>query len=235
MIHLSKEVRDYRYERKFHVPELRVDELNHILKLHPALFSEIFYRRAVNNIYFDTTNFDFYQENLAGVADRVKVRIRWYGDIFGHIKKPKLELKIKKGFLGTKVSYPLVAFDFDKNMTLKKMRKEVFLKSDLPPDVAELLKPVHFALVNRYMRKYYVSSNKGFRATVDDELEFYRIKPCINTFQQKCIRDEDIVLEIKYNFDYDDQAHKVCNQFPFRVTKFSKYVTGIAHFEDHFL
>lgn len=41
-----------------------------------------------------------YQDNLIGISDRMKVRIRWYGALLGLIEEPVLELKIKRGFLG---------------------------------------------------------------------------------------------------------------------------------------
>ena len=95
----------YRYERKFLIRDLSVQEIETIIKLHPNFFSEIYYQRNVNNIYFDSLELESYQDNVTGSAQRVKTRIRWYGELFGLIEKPVLELKIKSGFLGRKESF----------------------------------------------------------------------------------------------------------------------------------
>ena len=44
----------YRYERKFIIPSLSEQMVEILVKLNPAMFSEIFHRRYVNNIYFDS-------------------------------------------------------------------------------------------------------------------------------------------------------------------------------------
>ena len=85
----------FRYERKFLVSELNRFEIESIVRLHPAIFSEIYHQRSVNNIYFDTMNVSNYLDNINGVKQRLKVRIRWYGDLFGFIDKSVLEFKIK--------------------------------------------------------------------------------------------------------------------------------------------
>jgi hypothetical protein len=46
-----------------------------------------------------------YWDNVSGLSKRVKVRIRWYGDLYGHIQSPILEFKIRNNTLGSKVSF----------------------------------------------------------------------------------------------------------------------------------
>ena len=60
---------DYRFEHKFLISDFSEDEVESIIKLHPALFSERFYRRSVNNIYFDSPNFKNYFDNVNGVSE----------------------------------------------------------------------------------------------------------------------------------------------------------------------
>ena len=100
----------FRYERKFLISQLSRHEIESIIRLHPAAFSEIYHQRFVNNIYFDTVGLSAYKDNLTGISDRLKVRIRWYGDLFCLIEEPFLELKIKRGFLGGKLRFPLASF-----------------------------------------------------------------------------------------------------------------------------
>jgi len=91
-----KGIKDFRYEKKFIIDQLCHQEIEQLIKHNPAMFSEIFYERRVNNLYLDSLDFTNYNENLSGITERLKIRIRWYGKVFGVIKKPTLELKIKK-------------------------------------------------------------------------------------------------------------------------------------------
>ena len=88
---------DYRYERKFVTSELSKYHVESIVKTHPAIFSEIYQLRNVNNMYFDSFRLVNYSDNVDGSSDRIKIRIRWYGELFGKIKNPVLEIKEKKG------------------------------------------------------------------------------------------------------------------------------------------
>ena len=111
----------YRYERKYFITEITGKDIDYIVKIHPAMFSEIFHERSVNNIYFDSPELNNYFDNIDGNMYRVKSRIRWYGRTFGVIEKPVLELKIKNGLLGRKVSYSLDTFKLDGHFNMQKI------------------------------------------------------------------------------------------------------------------
>ena len=87
----------WRYERKFFISGLKKEDIEFMVKLHPAIFREIYHERTVNNLYFDSYEMKSYLDNVSGNSQRAKVRIRWYGDLFGIIEKPVLEVKIKRG------------------------------------------------------------------------------------------------------------------------------------------
>ena len=107
----------FRYERKFIISQLDRYRVETLIKDHPAMFSEIFHERSVNNIYFDSLSMHSHYNNKCGTSQRMKVRIRWYNDFFPNISNPILEFKVKNNLLGTKFSYPLKAFNFDNNFT----------------------------------------------------------------------------------------------------------------------
>ena len=228
-------IQDYqkwRYERKFFISRDEADrhEIENAIKLHPAMFSEIYYARHVNNMYLDSPELDNYADNLIGTCQRLKVRIRWYQDLFGLVKKPVLELKIKHGEIGTKHSYPLKPFRLDKNFTLDYLQEQVFENSGLPENVLESLKGLRFLLLNRYLRRYFLSADKKYRMTIDSGLEFCNIGPKNNSFDE-CKRFDDIfILELKYQHEHDDGVERITNGFPFRLTKSSKYVLGVDLF-----
>jgi hypothetical protein len=195
------------------------------VKLHPAAFSPLFHPRYINNIYLDTTELDFYFDNVSGKGSRKKARIRWYGDLFGHIEKPVLEFKIREGMLGNKLSFPLKDFTLDNNFSLNTLQ-DVFAKSELPQWAYEVLMLLKPALLNRYLREYNLNFDGDFRLTLDTELSYFLIGKGNNTFMQNH-KGEDVIVELKYNFDKDKKAAEITNRLPFRLTKSSKYVNGV--------
>ncbi len=219
----------FRYERKFFISDLSKHEVENIIILHPAMFSEIFHARIVNNIYFDSFNFKSYFENVDGSTEKSKVRIRWYGELLGLIEKPVLEIKLKKGLLGRKLSYPLQPFSHDGAIDTQRMSNH-FLKTNLPDKIQYMLKGVEPKMMNQYRRKYFQTADKKYRVTIDTELAFYKIDQFGNSFPHKISDENSVILEMKYKSDLDDNANLISNIFPFQVTKSSKYVNGIEMF-----
>lgn len=216
----------YRFERKFRVPERTRQEIQAVLRLHPALFSPIYQPRHIHNIYLDTFALDNYEDNMAGIGQRCKVRIRWYGSLFGEISSPTLELKLKANLVGTKDSYPLQPFTFTRGFDVAAVQ-DVFRDSDLPAGLREDLSCLQAALVNSYYRSYFLSADKRFRVTVDSDMEYLGIRPSSNRFLHRIRDRENIVVELKYQESDDRLARGVASRFPFRLSKNSKYATGL--------
>ena len=216
----------YRYERKFFISEATKEQVEYIVKRHPRFFREIYHERVINNIYFDTLDRDNYVDNIEGATSRTKFRIRWYGELTGLVHTPKLEMKIKEGLLGTKRTFSLNPFVFDTHIT-RFLLSRTFKDAELPPDV--LVKVLHHwpTLVNQYRRKYFQSADKKFRITIDDKQRFYAIRSMGNAFLSKFKDDHNIILELKYDQQYFQEADRVSTKFPFRMTKSSKYARGV--------
>lgn len=218
--------RPYRYERKFLADEMSVHQVCALIKLHPAMFIEPYPPRHVNNIYLDTPSLDCYGENVYGGKDRRKVRIRWYGELFGPIRKPVLEFKIKDGLVGTKQTYPFLPFTLDEKFTYACYR-DALQRSPLPLEVQYTLRDLEPVLVNRYYRWYYATIDGCYRVTVDTEMCFHNIRRHWNPFQY-CVRDHrSIVVELKYDIQHEIHVERISRYFPFSVTRNSKYVQGI--------
>lgn len=217
---------DLRYERKFVISALSKSEVEAIIRLHPAIFSEIYYQRYVNNIYFDTINLSSYNDHLDGISERMKVRIRWYGEVFGRIKEPVLELKIKRSFLGGKLRYPLEPFCLDGDYS-SVIQRDLFEKADIPEALAEYLRHLKFTVLNHYTRKYFQSADRKFTFTLDSDMEYYRIDPANNSFTERIVDRNRTILELKYAQQYDEEARYITNHLPLTVVKSSKYITGI--------
>ena len=99
---LENHQNNYRYERKY---LLKISNSGLFMKkLYLNNFEEIYSPRKVNNIYYDTINLSSLTETKEGLSNRVKYRVRWYGETFKKSNK-NLELKIKSEFLNRKKSY----------------------------------------------------------------------------------------------------------------------------------
>jgi SPX domain protein involved in polyphosphate accumulation len=216
-----------RYERRFLISNLDLKEVEMIIKFNPFLFSEMFYKRRVNNIYLDSLDFGNYMANIQGDSSRAKIRIRWYGKMFGLIENPVLEIKIKNNMLGEKVRFPLKPFILDERFSNNFLQKKVFDKSNLPAGVIEILKISQLSLLNSYKRKYFISRDKQYRITLDEDLIFFKIKDRNNLFKQKIPNRMNIILELKDKRENDQKANQINQYFPFRMTKGSKYVYGL--------
>ena len=82
-------------------------------------------------------------------------------------------------------------------------------------------------LINRYTRKYFLSANGQFRMTLDNGIQYFRPDLPYPSFLEYGFNDPSLILELKYNEELDNEAEAITNKFPFRMTKSSKYVTGL--------
>jgi len=213
---------ELRYERKFVTSELGSAEVEGLIRFHPALFREAYRPRWVNNIYLDTPSLLHYQANVKGESRRVKCRIRWYGSPGGPIARPILELKRKQALLGSKESHALRPFDLDDGFDPALL----FDKSELPAPLRCELAVLQPVLINRYRRRYFVSRDGVYRITVDSDLG-YRAVTDGGRVRSWIGNDGRVIIELKFGLGHEDGASRIATRFPFRVTRSSKYVSGV--------
>jgi hypothetical protein len=158
---------------------------------------------------------------------RRKLRVRWYGEPFGAITRPMLEIKVKIGQVGTKQSYPLSTFQMNACFC-DRVYQRVLSESDLPSKIRLDLRDLNVVLFNRYFRHYYATHDGAFRLTLDTRMEFFKVNGLFgNQFIHHQVNTRDVVVELKYENEYDPYADRVASFFPFRMTRSSKYVQGI--------
>lgn len=220
-------LRTFRYERKFLVEDLMPFQVAALIKQHPRLFYAPYPPRYVDNLYMDTPDMINYFDNVAGATQRRKVRVRWYGDPFGEIVRPLLEVKRRDGVVGTKHTYPLSGFKMDTRFC-DRLLQRALAESDLPPEARLALRGLHVVLFNRYFRHYFATRDGNFRITLDYQMEFYKVNGKFgNQFIHRQFNARDVVVELKYEVEQEPQANRVAAFFPFRVTRNSKYVQGV--------
>ncbi|MFK8006803.1 MAG: polyphosphate polymerase domain-containing protein [Saprospiraceae bacterium] len=205
-----------RYERKYKIENLSYSLVEQSIRLHPAGFRKIFPDRQVNNIYFDTSDWTTFKENVMGIAERKKFRVRWYSENLQAIEKPVFEIKIKSNQLGDKISHPISPFQLSNlNFTLKEIQ-----------NLSEAKVPLFPTLLNSYHRSYFGTPDGKFRITLDRKLRYFSL---LNNskFNRYQIENEEVVMELKYDETLDLATDRITQHFPFRMTKSSKYVSGI--------
>lgn len=218
----------YRFERKFLITEFSFAEVEKEIRIHPAMFFEIYHMRQVNNVYFDTISFKNYYDNVEGRKDRLKVRVRWYGPSSETIAmKPVLELKIKIGALGRKEQYQIPSFTLGHGNWINEICHAIE-DAGISLRVKSLTMLMRPTLINTYRRKYFLSRDGFCRATIDTDMRYYRPDPVHTKLFARHVDNQNTVLELKYDSAEDNTGTRaIANTLPFHMTKNSKYVTGV--------
>jgi len=212
---MIKEERPYRYELKYVLNAADLNSFYAILHTHPAGFNKLFPDRIINNIYFDDVDFSSCQDNLFGVSERVKIRYRWYGD-FESFSRGIVEKKIKNNTLGTKE----------------------FININAPASLADLSSKVNAisptsmvfpSLQNSYQRSYFIDRELKFRMTIDRKLSFHYPGYMLEDMSQATFQDDRIIIEIKFDIADYTFFDRISNALPYRLSKHSKYVTGLTN------
>lgn len=206
-----------RYERKYRIEGLALSVILQTIRMHPAGLSKIHPDRQINNIYFDTPDLTTYKENVMGLANRDKFRVRWYGfDPFA-IQKPKLEIKHRRNNVGYKTTHLVEVFDFE-NLT------PLIQQVNSLSGTSALLRPT---LQNSYKRAYFGTRDEKFRVTIDWDLSYASMLTSNQFIKHQHSEKNVFIMEVKYEQELEGEADRISQFFPFRSTKNSKYVTGI--------
>ena len=176
--------------------------------------------RFINSIYYDDDNFTTAQNNLSGISNRRKYRIRWYGSEF---KKFFYEIKIKRNNLGKKISLKTNQNEIDlenlysfKKRYLNKKENKFFLEYV----DSFSLKP---QLKVSYLRSYYLYEGK-VRITFDQNIN-YSLANRFNKVDK--INDLMSVIEIKFLPENYNLVLKLLKNYKFITKRFSKYLRGL--------
>lgn len=215
-----------RYERKYTLAGISTEQVINLVRLHPALFYEPYPERTVNNIYLDTPDLRHYLEHSNGASRRTKVRVRWYGRFGGPIARPVLEFKSRDGVVGGKESYPFPAFvlngSFPRSALVEAQRHR-----GIPEAARWQLAGLRPSLGNRYRRRYFCTADRSVRLTVDWALEFIEVAGAHQHLRQLPPEHRLVVVELKYPPEVSERAVEIARQFPFQLTRCSKYVMGV--------
>ena len=195
---------------------------NYLALINTLIRSNLFFRtqfptRKVNSVYFDTNNYTSIRQNLDGVSNKKKIRIRWYGNK-EVLVNPIIEIKSKKGFETKKESIRIKELDQVKLFNLKKNKDKLNarLKSK------KIINPI---LTTHYEREYFISLNGKIRATVDYNLKSIFLNNLSQIDIVKNFKNISI-LELKYSTGLDKYVRENLKDITLRLSKNSKFVNS---------
>jgi SPX domain protein involved in polyphosphate accumulation len=214
-----------RYEIKFIIEPLENHRVLNWLRQHNSCLISEFPDRQVNNIYFDSYNYQSYCENIYGSSSKSKIRFRWYGNS----KVPddgSLEIKCKRNQLNWKLIYKTQGVLGSNGCDWRTLCSEI--RQQLPKEGKKWMEmnplPV---LINTYNRKYFVSKDKKVRVTLDTNLNIYdQSQKSLPNYSSKSNLPKVLILEIKFSREFRDHVMHMFGNIPWRSSRFSKYVSG---------
>ena len=212
----------YRYEIKITIYKFNeIIYLNWILSLKKLKVQNE--SREINNIYYDTLNFESARNNLDGISNRTKYRVRWYKKNLQYTNC-NVELKIKREKLNKKIIIPTNLSYLDVlNKDLFDLVKNNFNDKDVI-DRNLYIQKFFPTVQNKYHRVYYSYNN--IRITYDTKIYYKNLRMhSVNGWNN----DDLNVLEIKFNEDKLSEGRELISKMPFVPKRHSKYLRGLSH------
>ena len=222
-----------RREKKFTFQQEYLSNVRKRIHDSKYLFRKTYDDRYVNSIYLDSFDFANYNENLSGLSQRSKARIRWYSEkTFRQLSENddvSFEIKTRNNLFGEKLVYKL-------NFPIEVLRMNAseifyFLRDSLPNEYLPHMDHCNvFSLGVAYKREYYEDFSKEIRATIDRNLSFRRLNNSLplNFKSVECIKLEYGILELKYPQKIPDimrEIHFDGNEIT--PGRHSKYTIGV--------
>jgi len=213
-----------RYEIKMVFNGLQTGLVRSLIVGHSHLFKKAFPSRQVNNIYFDTQDFQLKDAHIQGDHSRIKIRHRWYHDPW-KFSNSQFEIKSKSGNLGSKTVFP-IPLEIDLiHITWNDLR--ALIRPYINQENQHLLMGTNPVLINNYQREYFESADQLIRITLDSRInslsQVFNGRP--NLLRKMPYRNT-CILEIKADSAYHQEIASVLAEFPQYCTAYSKYIHG---------
>ena len=211
-------MKDMRLEKKFVYQNGDTSYKSFLIN---GMFKKIYPNRKINSIYFDCENLKNVWDNINGFGKRIKIRLRWYDQLFN--KEVFLEEKKKINLMTLKNVKSIGIFKdiSDLKKFIKKKLSHEKLVSNRHLNLSEIL-------TVSYDREYYQDVSKELRVTIDKNIKIFK------DIKLKPIEIEKYIVEIKYHPKYS----MFCNNFVLknnlrnRNQKYSKYVNSFIELND---
>ena len=200
-----------------------------------AYFRRAYPRRKVCSLYFDTAEMASARDNLAGISDRRKYRLRWYltpGDDVGAVDpRVRFEVKLKHGRLGEKLITKLAGIEpqsLDEKdwKKIASMVRQEFLANPWPENSMPIdaLEPKVFV---DYVRDYF-SGPGAIRVTVDRNIFFQDASTGVEFVSRYRQPYSKVIVEFKFPPERRHQVSEIMSSLPFYPVRSSKYLLGLS-------
>lgn len=210
-----------RYEIKFILNELEYSEASYFLKYINSF--KPYPNRKVNSLYFDTYDYSSIKDNISGISNRKKIRLRWYNEF----EKPSLEIKNKFSRVGNKKTYKIdfIEKEIFKNSATDVLNKLIIKNSKIEESLLE--NTFIPSLKVSYTREYY-KTKKGIRITIDKDIKFSQVLPNkpIDFFKE--IKSYNRVMELKFPIELKPYVNNLIRNLNLTPKRNSKYLLGMA-------
>ena len=190
----------------------------------------------MNSLYFDSADFQSVRDNLAGLPDREKYRVRWYGDVsMPESADPRLEIKTRSGRLGGKHVFRLETLSQDYySLTMPKVSAAVSdkLLEQANPDLG--FAPALFPMLYVGYQRTYFQEPAGIRATLDRQV---RYRPVLSgdSPENFCgamsgtdVGNNNVIAELKFPVEEKSRVSSMLRHLHLVPQRHSKYLMGMA-------
>lgn len=213
---------DLRHELKFVGAEEGYNELRMALRLERAGVRELHPPRVVQSVYLDTHEGRALQENLAGLSERRKLRLRWYGEDATRVRGT-LEKKCRENSLGWKESVAVPG-----EFAVRGVERRAFMAAlarALDPSWKDELGPLGPVQWVRYRREYLTTADRRVRLTIDRGLAFFdqRLRARLDDGAPSP-SPRVLVLELKCGPEDLERARELTANLPIPLGRCSKFV-----------
>jgi len=214
---------DYRYEIKFVLDNAKLSEAMQWL-YNKTTANKTYDNRTVNSIYFDDVESSSVRDNLAGITQRKKLRLRWYGNQKNSL--PIFEVKTKNGRLGYKTSYSINSI---KNNLMELNADQITSKCIKELATHNIIFDKHLVptLQVNYEREYY-ETHENIRITIDHDIQFSdtQIHTILN--ENSSFSYPFNIMEIKFEPSMKEAVAKLIKPMHITPKRHSKYLIGLA-------
>ena len=187
----------------------------------------------VNSLYFDTPDFDCFWDKEAGVADRKKLRLRYYGERLGPDDPVFVEIKRKHYELVVKDRLSIKPADAGRLSRKFQALRQSGENAEFASEVAwfmsrNSLRPKLFI---SYRRTALLSKrNKEFRVTIDEDIVAGEQFSLDRSPRRRAkIYPGGVVVEVKYENILPSWFHRILQKFELERLAFSKYGNSVRH------
>ncbi len=212
-----------RYEIKFVLNELEFLEVKYFLKYINSFKS--FPDRNVTSLYYETFDYSSVKDNISGVSNRKKLRLRWYDKN----TNPKLEIKTKFSRIGNKKTFSLDFLNREAidTLSIRELNRSIFDYLKKNHNESFLLNQFVPVLKVFYEREYYETTN-GLRITIDKNINFSQVSPNQTIHFHRNIKFNKRVMELKFPVDLKNHVNKLIRHLNVTPKRNSKFLLGMS-------